>query len=83
MASPSPFSRFANMVRPLLWVLILVGVATGLRSASHRWSTENNNRRVEIAVDFAELRSLSAATGEPLDTVLQAFKSAGVHSVTL
>ncbi|MBC8139960.1 MAG: hypothetical protein H7Y38_00815, partial [Armatimonadetes bacterium] len=33
--------------------------------------------------DFAELRSLSAATGEPLDTVLQAFKSAGVHSVTL
>lgn len=83
MASPSPSARLAAPIRLLLWILILVGVIAGVRSASHRWTVENNNRRVEIAVDFAELRSLAAFTGEPLPSVLRRFKSAGVSSVTL
>lgn len=83
MPSPSPSFRFASPLRLLLWVLILAGVVAGVRSASHRWQVENNNRRVEIAVDFAELRSLAAITGEPMEAVLQQFKAAGVTSVTL
>lgn len=85
MASPSPnfARRFAAPLRLLLWVLVLVGVAAGVRSASVRWNSERNNRRVEIALDFAEIRSLAASEGLPIGEVLKRFKSAGANSVSV
>lgn len=85
MASRSPnFSR--RIVAPLrlvLWLLILIGVAAGVRSASFRWNREQDNRRVEIALDFAELRSLAASEGMSVSEVLNQFKAAGATSVAI
>ncbi len=68
-------------LRLLLWLLVCVGVGVGVRSASQRWNRERENRRVEIAVDFAELRSLAASQGVPIESVLRKFKAAGATSV--
>jgi hypothetical protein len=42
-----------------------------------------DNRRVEVALDYAELRSLAAAEGVPMTEVLKQFKAAGATSVAL
>ncbi len=81
-SSPST-ARFVAPLRLILWLIILVGVAAGVRSASYRWNREADNRRVEIALDFAELRSLSAAEGIPLNELLKRFKAAGTNSVAI
>ena len=85
MASPAPsfFRRIAAPLRLLLWLFVLVGAVAGIRSASHRWFAENANRRVEIAVDFAELRTLAASSGVPITAILQRFKAAGATSVVV
>ncbi len=85
MASSSPkFSgKTSGLFRLILWILILIGVATGIRSASFRWNREQDNRRIEIAVDFAELRTLAAAEGVPIAEVLKQFRAAGATSVAL
>lgn len=67
----------------MLWLLILIGVVAGVRSASFRWNREQDNRRVEIALDFAELRSLAASEGIPISEVLKQFKAAGATSVAI
>ncbi|MBC7806558.1 MAG: hypothetical protein H7145_10445 [Akkermansiaceae bacterium] len=85
MASRSPHSafRFADPLRLVLWVVVLIGVVAGVRSASFRWNREQDNRRVEIALDFAELRSLAASEGVPLPEILKQFKAAGATSVAV
>lgn len=70
-------------IRLALWVVVLIGLAAALRSAAHRWSVERDNRRVEIALDYTELRNMAAAEGMPLSAVLRRFREAGATSVTL
>ncbi|MBC8135834.1 MAG: hypothetical protein H8F28_08120 [Fibrella sp.] len=81
--SPNSPRRIANPLRFVLWLLVLVGVVAGVRSASHRWNREMDNRRVEIALDFAELRSLAASEGVPIAELLKQFKAAGANSVAI
>ena len=71
-------------VNLLLWALVLMGAIAALVSASHRWAVERDNRRVEIAVDLAELRIIAASEPQiPFSDVLTQFKAAGVSSVTV
>lgn len=76
-------SRSIPPLKLVLWLLVLAGFAFGVRSAVTRYNVERNNRRVEVTVDYAELRSMAAAQGGPMAQVLSAFKAAGVTSVAL
>ena len=71
------------MIRQVLWGFILVGLVASLWSASHRWRAERDNRTVEITLDYAELRTLAAATGKPVASVLRRFREAGATSVAV
>ena len=69
-----------RFVRSALWVLVLLGFCAALRAGYNRANVEESNRRVEIALDYNELRNLAAAEGQPLSMVLSAFKNAaGPH----
>jgi hypothetical protein len=70
-------------VKIALWLFVLIGCAFALRSAVSRYNAEKANRRVEVAVDYAEVRSLAAAQGLPTGDVLKAFRAAGANSVVL
>ncbi len=70
-------------LRTALWALVFLGALAALMSARNRWQVERANRRVEIALDFNELRSLAATQGVPLPDVLRTFKQAGAVSVAL
>lgn len=52
-------------------------------SAAQRWRVESRNRRVEVTLDYAELRGLAAAEGLPLADVLTQFRAAGATSVAI
>ncbi len=67
----------------MLWALVAVGVLAALVSAAARWRVEARNRRVEITLDYSELRRLAAAQGVPLPDVLRRFRAAGATSVAL
>ena len=51
-------NRFSP-ARLFLYVLVLIGVIAGARGALKRADVEKANRRVEIAVDYNELRLLA------------------------
>ena len=72
-----------NLVVWLLWTLVAVGFAAALNSAKHRYDVEKSNRRVEITLDWAEVRSLAAAEGVPVPEVLRQFQLAGTTSVAV
>ncbi len=76
-------SRRAALWRVFLWGLVLVGLGASLFAAAKRWQTETRNRAVEIVLDFAEVREISAAEGKTTADVLNRFKRAGVSSIAL
>lgn len=67
----------------LLRACIVVGLAAGLYAALQRYRAERLNRRVEIAVDLLEVKTLAAAARKPLQETLRHLKSAGVTSVAI
>lgn len=69
--------------RWFLWLLVLLAAAAALTAASVRWHVESRNRSVEITLDYQEVRRLAAASGEPIERVLQRFRDVGVTSVAL
>ncbi|MBC8101477.1 MAG: hypothetical protein H7Z41_02665, partial [Cytophagales bacterium] len=62
--------------RLALWLLVLLGFCAAMKAGINRANAERENRRVEITLDFNELRNLAAAEGVPLSTVLSAFRNA-------
>jgi hypothetical protein len=72
-----------RFIRLALWILVLLGFAAAVKAGINRANVEKSNRRVEIALDFNELRNLAATEGKPLPEILTAFKNAGVTSVAL
>ena len=71
------------ITKRILQALVLVGLFAALVSGAHRRRAETENQRVEIALDYNELRALAGAEGVPLSAVLQQFRQAGAVSVTL
>ncbi len=70
-------------IKRILWAVVFVGFVAAFISGLHRRRTESENQSVEIALDYAELRTLSGATGTPLPDVLRKFKQAGAISVAV
>jgi hypothetical protein len=67
----------------LLALLILTGTLAGLVAVYRRFHVEMANRRVEIAVEWAEVSELAAVAQRPLQEVLQALKAQGVSTLLL
>lgn len=61
----------------------MLGALAAIWSAVQRGRIESRNRRVEITLDYVELRDLAAAEGRPLREVLETFRAAGAGSLAL
>lgn len=71
------------VVRWLLWLLVLAGLVVACFNGWRRWRVEQANRTVEIVLDYGELRSLSAQTGQGFLDVCRTFKQVGATSVAV
>ena len=67
----------------LLVVLIALGLLGGLVSATHRWSAEARNRRVELVIDYGDAQALANTTSRQVDDVLTQLRSAGITTVAV
>lgn len=72
-----------RMAKPVLWALLIAGLAASLFVAAQRVRTESANRAVEIVVDWGEAQDIAAATGRSPVQVLNSLKSAGASSVAV
>jgi hypothetical protein len=71
-----------NLEYTLIAVVVLGSVA-GLYGAYKRYQAENLNKRVELALDFAEVKQQADLTGKSLQEVLKSYKEAGITSVAI
>lgn len=70
-------------IAPLLYILLAVGTLAGLFGILKRYQVEQHNRRVEIALEYSEVRQLAQMANQPLEEVLAKFKTAGVTSLSV
>lgn len=70
-------------IRRMLWGVMILAAILCLIPAANRFKTEQRNRRVEIALDIAEVRKLAASEGKPLTDTLQRLKDAGATSILI
>jgi hypothetical protein len=68
---------------PILFVCLVLGLVASLVTLVFRHRAEAANRSVELAVDFAQARSLANAAGVTVPEALHALKDAGVVSVAI
>lgn len=73
-------SNWQNRTLAIILALCLIAPAWVLLRRHH---AENANKRVDIVVDYSEIRELAGATGKPLMAVLDKFKQAGATSVAI
>jgi len=66
-----------------LVALIAIATAAGLTAAYKRFHAEAANRRIEIALEWQEITLLAQSTGQPLPSVLAAFKAQNVTTLVL
>jgi hypothetical protein len=76
-------SRLTRQYHPLPLALVLIGLVGAAFVLAARHRAESANRSVELAVDFTQLRQLSAAMGVPPAQALQQLAGAGVTGVIL
>ncbi len=67
----------------LLFALIVAGVLAGLVAAANRHKIEAHNRRIEMAVDYADAYNMSIASRLPFPDVLAKLKRAGITSLAV
>ena len=63
--------------------MLAIGIMASLYGAALRYRSEQRNRRVEIAVDYAEVARLAAANRIPVADALIRLKQAGVTAVAV
>src|SRR2546430_14679329 len=67
----------------ILWALVGLGTLAGLYGGVKRYEAEALNRRVELTLEYAEVRTLADVTGKPIKQILGEFKAAGISSVAV
>jgi len=67
----------------LCCALISLGALAGLYGAWKRYQVEGLNRRVELALEYAEVKNLADLTGQPIQAVLARFKAASITSLAI
>lgn len=68
---------------PLPILLVLIGLTAALTALTLRYRVESANRAVSLALDYAQLRAVSATSGTPLPRAYHDFKAAGITAVAL
>ncbi|MGC8669162.1 MAG: DUF5693 family protein [Chthonomonadales bacterium] len=67
----------------VLYGIVAVASLAGLYALHKRQQVEALNRRVELTLDYTELRTLAQMTRQPLPAVLAGFRETGVTSVAI
>lgn len=67
----------------VLAIFIVVAVIMSMVLGILRLKVENENRRVDIILDYADVQQISRSTGKSIDEVLNLFKDEGVSSVAV
>jgi len=75
--------RVQATLRAVLAGLVALGTLAGICAGWKRHQVEMANRRVELAVDYVELKSLCELTARPFPRALERLKAAGVTSVAV
>lgn len=68
-------------MKPVLWILVFIAAVASLHVARMRVQSEETNRRVQIVVDYTDLRGISELTGTPIDEVMKRYKGSGAHGI--
>jgi len=71
------------MTRAIIWILLVIGLASSCFVAGQRLRVEYSNRAVEVVVDYDEMESLASATGADIGYVLSKLASVGVTGVAV
>lgn len=79
----SPRYALHRTTHSITLTLIAIGALAGLYAAALRFRVEAHNRGVEIAIDYNEAATLSAATRMPLDELLRRFRALHVLSIAI
>jgi len=66
-----------------LLIIILVALVTGIFKGYERFLLERENRTIELAMDYSDLKKISKLDGIPLPHILKIFKNLGVKSIAL
>ena len=66
---------------PILFLLLLIGLAAAVIVAGQRYMCERASRSVAIVVDYDEVETCAAASGITIDEALAKFRNAGVTGV--
>ncbi len=67
----------------VLGVFLTLGLIAALVAASDRYRVEMRNRRVELTLDYPELRALAAMNNQPLTALLSKFRQLGVSGLAI
>ena len=65
-------------MKPVLWILVFISAVASLHVARMRIVSEETNRRVQIILDYNDLRGLSELTGTPIDEVMKRYVAHGI-----
>src|SRR5260221_13255483 len=72
-----------SKLRPLVLIFLVIGTLAGLIAALKRFQVEDRNRRVEIAVEWQEITTLSQTSGQPAAAILARFKAEQVSTLII
>jgi hypothetical protein len=67
----------------VLSIILIIGLLAALFVLAGRYSAEQQNRAVELVIDYTEATQLAAAAGQPVESVLRKFENAGATSVAV
>src|SRR5438067_1296492 len=67
----------------LLYILIGLGAIAGAYGCWKRYEVESLNKRVELALEYSEIKTLGDMTGKRPQEVLASFALAGITSMAV
>lgn len=67
----------------VLSIILIIGLLAALFVLAGRYTVEQQNRAVELVLDYTEATQLATAVGQPVETVLREFEETGATSVAV
>ncbi len=67
--------------RPVLWLLLAIGLCASLYAGLLRHGAEQANTAVELGVEYADARRLALLANAEIDDILPQLRDAGVTTL--
>lgn len=80
------YSSWNRKIKPVLWVMVALGMLSALPFAFVRGGVEQTSNRVEFVFDYRDLLEVSSYRSKPAEYMLDRLaelKAAGVHSMAV